>query len=176
MYSTRRLERALLTSGHRRFFSFLRGSQRLVDLQLHERYGSFVRDGPDSLLISDIEAFKAIYGFTNTIQKGDFYIVPSNGKPEDPNVFSARTEVLHREAKKKLVSAAVGFQVKCRTLVPSLRWIQLTPKHVAQYELSITDNIQTYIAKLHGEIKASGGKLDLTSGIERLLFDIGTVL
>ena len=66
-----------------------------------------VRDGPSSLLVSDVEAFKAIYGFASTIEKGDFYTVTSNGKPHDPNVFAARTEALHREAKRNLFSAAV---------------------------------------------------------------------
>ena len=93
----------------RRVRSFLKGEQHNVDLQLHQRYGKFVRDGPDSLLISDIEAFKAVYGFAGAVEKGDFYRIMSNGKPHDPNVFAARTEVLHREAKRKLVSTAVGL-------------------------------------------------------------------
>lgn len=108
----------------RRCFSFLKGAQHLTDLELHRRYGNFVRDGPNSLLVADVEAFKAIYGFAKTREKGDFYTVMSNGKPHDPNVFAARTDALHREAKRKLVSAAVtslSSEIKLKPNISSLR-------------------------------------------------------
>jgi hypothetical protein len=85
----------------------LQGKQHLVDLDLHARYGGFVRDGPKSLLVSDIGAFKSIYGFAGKVNKGDFYATASNGNPEHPNLFSARTATLHRAVRKKLASTAV---------------------------------------------------------------------
>jgi hypothetical protein len=91
--------------------SFLKGRQHLVDRTVQERYGDFVRDGPDSLLISDIAAFKTIYGFNGKFGKGDFYAITSNGKPDHPNLFAAPTENQHREIKKKLVASAVSHQL-----------------------------------------------------------------
>ena len=78
-----------------------------MDLGLHARYGKFVRDGPNSLLVSDVDAFKSIYGFTGKLNKGDFYAVASNGTPEHPNLFAARTEAQHSAVRKRLASTAV---------------------------------------------------------------------
>ena len=85
----------------------MQGQQHIVDQELTVRYGSFVRDGPESLLVSDVQAFKSIYGFTGKFNKGDFYAAASNGRPGDPNVFAASTETTHRAARKKLVPIAV---------------------------------------------------------------------
>ncbi|KAI9846898.1 MAG: hypothetical protein M1837_003510 [Sclerophora amabilis] len=132
-----------------RLLSFTRGSQHLVDAELHEKYGSVVRDGPDSLLIADIEVFKTIYGFKSTIEKGDFYLSSSNHDPQNPNAFSARTESQHRMARKRLLS----------------------PKSLTAYEQHVTRGINAYIAKLGEEVESSGRRLDITSGVERLTFD-----
>ena len=69
-----------MTNLSRTLSSFLSGSQHVVDMQLHKRYGKFVRDGPNSLFISDIDVYKAVYGFTNIVEKGDFYALMSPAK------------------------------------------------------------------------------------------------
>jgi benzoate 4-monooxygenase len=97
-----------LTGRCRRFASFLKGQQHLVDQDLHNRYGRFVRDGPDSLLVADIDAFRSIYSFSGKLEKGDFYTLATNGTPDQPNIFAARTEAQHRRIRKKLVSTAVN--------------------------------------------------------------------
>lgn len=136
-----------------RVFSFLNGTQYLTDYELHRRYGRFVRDGPNSLLISDVEAFKAIYGFLSTIEKSDFYAVTSNGRPHDPNVFAAKTEILHREAKRKLVSSAFA------------------PKYVAQYEPIMRENVLKFLQRLQDEIEMRGRTINTAPWIERFVFD-----
>lgn len=64
-----------------------------MDEELYARYGRFVRDGPESFLVSDVEAFKSIYGFAGKLNKGDFYATGSNGTPDHPNLFAARTKL-----------------------------------------------------------------------------------
>ncbi|KAI9760803.1 MAG: hypothetical protein M4579_001433 [Chaenotheca gracillima] len=136
-----------------RLWTFTKGAQHLVDHDLHQKYGPIVRDGPNSLLVADINVFKSIYGFNNALEKGDFYLSSSSKNPLDSNVFSARTEAQHKEAKKKLVPPA------------------LSAKSLMQYEAYVTRNVEKYGANLHKEIRNGKGKVDVTSGIERLTFD-----
>lgn len=143
-----------------------------MDLDLHMRYGQFVRDGPDSLLVSDIESFKSIYGFKGKLNKGDFYAITSNGKPEEPNLFSARTETAHKAVKKKLVSTAVyhnRFLAQSHDLTKSM--CQFAPKHIAQYESSVTDNVEIFLRSLEQCVKAHRGTLNMVPSCERFLFD-----
>lgn len=56
----------------------MKGHQHLADQEPHDRYGNFVRDGPDSLLVSDIHAFKSVYGFLGKLETRRF--LRSDGK------------------------------------------------------------------------------------------------
>ena len=84
----------------RRFSTFFRGNQHLVDHELHQRYGSVVRDGPDSLLFADLDAYMAIYGFNRGFEKGDFYCMTRDPDPHKALIFSARTDDQHRKRRK----------------------------------------------------------------------------
>lgn len=163
----------LALMGPRRLWSFFKGRQHLVDLDLHARYGKFVRDGPESLLVSDIESFKTIYGFTGKLNKGDFYALASNGKPEDPDIFSARTDSQHKPAKKKLVSAAVNHQVLLVTHRRTKSTYQFAPKHITQYESSITNNVDNFLQSVESHVQCHDGTFNIAPSCERFMFDAG---
>ena len=92
----------------RRFSTFAAGEQHVVDQRLHERYGPVVRIGPNSLLFSDPSAFESIYGFNKGIEKGEYYLMASNGDPAKAHIFAAQTDKQHRERSRKIVSTAVS--------------------------------------------------------------------
>lgn len=104
-------ELIIFATEFRRFATFLRGSQHTVDAALHHRYGSIVRDGPNSLLIADPEIYRTIYGFNKPeiVKKGDFYRSMWNKDHEYPNLLSAATEAQHRYARRAIASTAVGL-------------------------------------------------------------------
>lgn len=92
---------------YRKLKNIAGGKQHIVDQKLHEKYGPIVRDGPSSLRFSDLEAYKAIYGFKN-FEKTDYYILSGNPDREKFNLFQMHGEEQHRVRRKQLVVAAVS--------------------------------------------------------------------
>ncbi|TPX17857.1 uncharacterized protein E0L32_002958 [Thyridium curvatum] len=56
---------------------------------LHEKYGSVVRYGPNTLSFNDPAALKAIYGHKSNVRKSDFYL----SFPARPDAFSTHTAI-----------------------------------------------------------------------------------
>ncbi|KAB2580509.1 Coagulation factor 5/8 type [Lasiodiplodia theobromae] len=77
-----------------------RGDKHLDFYELHQRYGPFVRYGPNTLSINDPAALKAIYGHRANVRKSDFYLA----FPAAPGVFSTHTALdRHAHARKRRV-------------------------------------------------------------------------
>lgn len=64
-----------------------RGDKHLDFYDLHQRYGTFVRYGPNTLSINDPAALKAIYGHRANVRKSGFYL----SFYAAPGVFSTHT-------------------------------------------------------------------------------------
>ena len=77
--------------------------QALNDYELHKKYGPVIRDGPNSVTVSDARALEPIYGTKSDLDKGVWYLVmdPDNSG-EDYKVFSARRAEQHRRLRKRI--------------------------------------------------------------------------
>ncbi|KAL1630658.1 hypothetical protein SLS54_000529 [Diplodia seriata] len=76
------------------------GDKHLDFYELHQRYGTFVRYGPNTLSINDPAALKAIYGHRANVRKSDFYLA----FPAVPGAFSTHTALdRHAHARKRRV-------------------------------------------------------------------------
>lgn len=106
----------------RKFSVYWGGKHHLVEQELHEKYGSVIRDGPNSLLFSSLAAFDAIYGFNRFLEKGAFYDfaresnsealkIFGSSKPRSRpgSVFSAPTDAIHREHRRKVLGPAFSI-------------------------------------------------------------------
>lgn len=114
----------------RRYSVFLGGELHLAEQALHKRYGSVVRMGPNSLSFSSLSAFEAIYGYNKSLEKGDFYSFSRESYTGIENVFSARTDSIHREKRRKIYGPA------------------LSTSKVAHYEPAIMKNVCIFISHL----------------------------
>lgn len=84
---------------------------RIIDIELHEKYGRLVRIGPNQVLVSDSEATRFIYRPSTGLVKTSFYDVQSpmiKGRRR-PQVFSQRDEHKHGLLK-RMVSPAYSMQ------------------------------------------------------------------
>ena len=97
-----------LTHLHRKFFTFFSGEHHLVEERLHRKYGPVIRTGPESLAFSSLPAFNSIYGFNKCFEKGDFYNFGRDAGTQAGSIFTARTDALHREHKRKVVGSALS--------------------------------------------------------------------
>jgi len=79
---------AKVTSGYDVYHAY-KGDKHLNFHYLHQKYGTFVRYGPNTLSINDPTALKAIYGHKANVRKSDFYLAFRAA----PDVFSTHTAI-----------------------------------------------------------------------------------
>ncbi|KAH6658877.1 cytochrome P450 family protein [Truncatella angustata] len=70
-------------------------------IEVHKKYGTLVRVGPNEVSTADIESLKTIYGAGNDFRKSDWYSVWQGSRKWD--LFSERNEDIHR-SQRRLVS------------------------------------------------------------------------
>ncbi|KAI1385750.1 cytochrome P450 [Hypoxylon trugodes] len=82
------------------------GSVHQKHTDLHRRYGTVVRYGPNAVLISQPEAVEKIYGFKSRFPKSEFYntIIPRVKGERIPDVFATRDEDLHRRMRRPVAN------------------------------------------------------------------------
>ncbi|KAE8348957.1 cytochrome P450 [Aspergillus coremiiformis] len=71
-------------------------------MAFHDRYGDYVRLGPNMVSISDVDAMALVYPIRPGVPKGNFYrsMMPYTRKGRSlPLVFNTRDEALHRRLK-----------------------------------------------------------------------------
>ncbi|KAK8034178.1 hypothetical protein PG993_009173 [Apiospora rasikravindrae] len=92
-------------SGLPRVWQCRKGNRHLQELAAHEKYGSVVRIGPDSLSFSTLSALKTIHAKGAPVFKGDEFYGLLDGGPEggtsvqmerEPEAHAARRRVLDR--------------------------------------------------------------------------------
>ncbi|RAH40460.1 cytochrome P450 [Aspergillus brunneoviolaceus CBS 621.78] len=75
------------------------GRSHDIHMDLHDKYGTFVRLGPNMISISDPNALPTVYPSRPGVKKGNFYraLTPFVGKGDPlPLVFNTRDEAFHR--------------------------------------------------------------------------------
>lgn len=86
-----------------------KGDRHLEFWRLHEKYGKFVRFGPNSLSVNSNTALKDIYGFRANVRKAEFYdafVHPA------PNTHNARDKDLHARKRRVLSHAFSDGAIK----------------------------------------------------------------
>jgi cytochrome P450 len=99
---------AKLTDAYMLYYAW-RGDRHLEFWRLHEKYGKFVRFGPNSLSINSNTALKEIYGFRANVRKAEFYdafVHPA------PNTHNTRDKEVHARKRRVLSHAFSDSAVK----------------------------------------------------------------
>lgn len=140
---------------YRKFFAHFGGEHHIVERELHEKYGSLIRDGPNSLLFSSLSAFDAIYGFNKFLEKDDFYDFAREPRSQAGSVFSARTDAIHREHRRKVVGPA------------------FSSSKIAAYEPVISKHVSNLLSRLKVEQEKSEDRpiINIAPYIHRYTFD-----
>ena len=113
-----------------------------------------IRVGPNSLSFSSLAGFEAIYGYDKSIEKGDFYAFGRDAKSQAGSIFTARTDALHRERRKKVVGPA------------------LSTTKVTSYEPVVEKHVTVLISRLDDALKASkSSTIDIAPLAHRFTFD-----
>ncbi|KAG8723824.1 hypothetical protein FRC11_002293, partial [Ceratobasidium sp. 423] len=98
--------------------------------QLHEKYGTFVRLGPNHISIADPDALETVYGHGSGLLKSEFYRMFQNGPKRD--VFNTSDKVEHstkqtgcKEKRKRLANIfspqnVVAFEPRVRNHIRQL--------------------------------------------------------
>ncbi|CAE6459564.1 unnamed protein product, partial [Rhizoctonia solani] len=70
--------------------------------QAHEKYGKFVRLGPNHISIADPDALEEVYGHSNGLLKSEFYdAFVNNGTT---NIFNIRDKATHTMKRKRIAN------------------------------------------------------------------------
>lgn len=133
------------------------GKHHLVELKLHAKYGSVIRVGPDSLAFSSLSAFDAIYGFNKNFEKGDFYAFGRDPQAQAGSIFTARTDAIHREHRRKVVGPA------------------FSSSKVATYMPIISRNVSIFLSRL-AEAPKTASTVNFAPYIHRYTFDTSTAI
>ncbi|KAK4238798.1 cytochrome P450-like protein [Achaetomium macrosporum] len=99
---------AKLTDAYMLYYAW-KGDRHLEFWRMHEKYGKFVRFGPNSLSINSNTALKEIYGFRANVRKAEFYdafVHPA------PNTHNARDKDLHARKRRVLSHAFSDGAIK----------------------------------------------------------------
>ncbi|CEL54142.1 Benzoate 4-monooxygenase OS=Aspergillus niger GN=bphA PE=1 SV=1 [Rhizoctonia solani AG-1 IB] len=88
--------------------------QRL--LQLHDKYGKFVRIGPNHISIADADALEVVYGHSSGTLKSGFYDAFRNGEAD---IFNTREKPIHTIKRKRIANIfsaqnVVAFEPRVR--------------------------------------------------------------
>ncbi|KAL4897271.1 cytochrome P450 [Aspergillus ambiguus] len=90
-----------------RFVDVARARPEVTQYKLHQRYGDYVRLGPNVVSVRNPDAVKTIYGINKGYRKTDFYRVQqqlAKGKPT-PTLFTTLDEDFHAAIKRPVSSA-----------------------------------------------------------------------
>ncbi|QRW24239.1 cytochrome P450 family protein [Rhizoctonia solani] len=96
------------------------GNHSEIVKQLHAKYGTFVRLGPNHISISDPDALETVYGHGSGVLKSDFYHSFRNGP--NTNTFNTQDKAEHSKKRRRLANAfspqnVLDFQPRVRNLI-----------------------------------------------------------
>ncbi|OTA63622.1 cytochrome P450 [Hypoxylon sp. EC38] len=137
-----------------RYLDVARGHAENTHIDLHRRYGQYVRIGPNVVSVCNIDALKNIYGINKGYQKTGFYEVQQqlvSGRPT-PTLFTSRDENFH-SAIKRPISSAYSMTT------------------LSEFEVFVDKTIRTMIDKL-SEYAADGRVCDMAAWLQYYAFDV----
>jgi hypothetical protein len=111
-----------------------KGDRHLEFWRMHDRYGTTVRFGPNSISVNDAGALKEIYGFRANVRKAEFYdafVHPA------PNTHNSRDRTEHARKRRVLSQAFSDTAIK-------------------QMERYILANVRTFCEAIGASTSAAG--------------------
>ncbi|QQK45617.1 Cytochrome P450 [Penicillium digitatum] len=137
-----------------RFIDVAHGRAEVKLYNLHQKYGDYVRLGPNVVSVQNLDALKTIYGINKGYQKTNFYRVQqqlAKGKTL-PTLFSTIDENLHA-AIKRPISSAYAMST------------------LTEFEPYVDKTIHTFFGKLD-EFVAEAKVFDIAIWLQYYAFDV----
>ncbi|KAI1499968.1 cytochrome P450 [Biscogniauxia marginata] len=138
------------------------GSVHQKHTDLHRKYGTVVRIGPNAVLISQPTAIDKIYGFKARFIKSEFYdsIMPRMKGGKIPDVFATRDEDLHRRMRRPIANLySIANLITFEPLISSTMqyfFARLDELFTDQEkELNLCDWLQLFTFDVMGEVTFS---------------------
>ncbi|KAG8728565.1 hypothetical protein FRC11_010779, partial [Ceratobasidium sp. 423] len=133
--------------------------------QLHEKYGTFVRLGPNHISIADPDALEVVYGHGSGLLKSEFYRAFQSG-PEK-NVFNTLDKAEHSKKRKRLANIfspqnVTAFEPRVRSHIRQL---------CAQLDLRCKEATRG-ISGINWDARNGQAILDICAQFSYLAFDI----
>ncbi|KAK7984718.1 hypothetical protein PG988_002340 [Apiospora saccharicola] len=112
---------------------------------LHQRFGPYVRTGPNQVFVADIDAYKAIHRVGGRFFKAEFYhyFGPTEAGKPPYGLFQMTDPVAHAQRRKLL---GTGFTAT------SLR---------REWEVMVQDKVAAAVEGMRGEARRDGGEVDV---------------
>ncbi|KAK8072696.1 hypothetical protein PG996_006044 [Apiospora saccharicola] len=112
---------------------------------LHQRFGPYVRTGPNQVFVADIDAYKAIHRVGGRFFKAEFYhyFGPTEAGKPPYGLFQMTDPVAHAQRRKLL---GTGFTAT------SLR---------REWEVMVQDKVAAAVEGMRGEARRHGGEVDV---------------
>lgn len=126
------------------------GKRYLVIKGFHEKYGKFVRTGPNTLSINSAKAVTALYSSSNAFNKSKAYIP---GKVHGEGLFFIQDRDVHSVRRKIW---APGF----------------TPSAIASYKPAIEKRVNQMLETLWKRRAGQYGTVDFTELIQHWSYDV----
>ncbi|KAJ6115575.1 hypothetical protein N7523_005992 [Penicillium sp. IBT 18751x] len=137
-----------------RFIDVANGHAEVTHQMLHQKYGDYVRLGPNVVSVRDLDALKIIYGINQGYNKTDFYKVQqqlAKGKPT-PTLFTTTDEDFHTSIKRP-ISAAYSMST------------------LTEFEPFVDTIIHTLFRRLD-EFVVQGKVCDISAWLQYYAFDV----
>ncbi|KAK4198879.1 cytochrome P450 [Triangularia verruculosa] len=131
------------------------GAAHQVHMQLHDRYGSLVRLGPNCISVGDPKEIQKIYGTTVNLKKSDFYKVMqpmSRGKVVQ-GLFNTQDDELHRAMKRPIANI-------------------YSMSNLMEFEPHVDTTIRFFLSKLDAGTTEHDQTVDLGTWLQWFAFDM----
>ncbi|KAL8793045.1 MAG: hypothetical protein Q9195_004356 [Heterodermia aff. obscurata] len=134
------------------------GHAHQIHTDLHHKYGTVVRFGPNAVMVSQPKAIEQIYGFLNLLtarSQSEFYdsIMPRMKGGKIPDVFATRDEDVHRLMRRPVANL-------------------YSVTNLLRFESLMTSTVQHLFTRLDELFADKGVDLDLFDWIQFFMFDV----
>ena len=147
------------------------GDAHQIHTDLHRKYGTVVRSGPNAVMVSQPKAIDTIYGFKNRLEKvrspelslnhptditqSEFYdsIMPRIKGGKLPDIFATRDEDVHRRMRR-----------------PVARLFSVT--NLTTFEPAMTSTMEHFFSRLDERFANKDAEFDLFKWIQFFMFDV----
>ncbi|KAK4176240.1 cytochrome P450 [Triangularia setosa] len=131
------------------------GGAHHVHMQLHDKYGSLVRLGPNCISVGDPKEIQKIYGTGAKHKKSDFYKVmqPMSRGKAIQGLFNTQDDELHRAMKRPIANIYTIFSL-------------------VEFEPHVDTTIRFFLRKLDERTTKHASLVDLGTWLQWFAFDV----